>query len=250
MNSRITFLPTIILANLALFIWWYVRPVDYLFMIGFIILTNLAFAWWINNSRHDWWSFSLLPILFSFSALFYALIISTTNIVLLILVFSYLAIIIYWRLVYTYVFRHAVYRLFSLERLFYYLSFISLFFFSAAAYGVKTFLDIPTWELLGAFLLFQILLTYVWSWIHKIDLGIVWPYSIALLVMILELFFVIRLLPLNFNIGAFVIASSWHGLSFLAAEHIGGRLTLNRGRFIIGLIIIVWLAVLITARWF
>lgn len=250
MNSRIIFLPTIILSNLAIFIWWYFRVSDYLFIIAIIILLNLIFAWWLNSSRRDWWSFALLPIIFTLSALAYALIISSVNVILIILLLSFIVLVVYWRLVYIYVFKHAFYRLFSLERLFYYLSFIAVFFFSAAAYGIKTFLDIPNWELMTAFLLFQIILTYEWSWVHKIDLSVVWPYSIALLVMILELFFVIQLLPLNFNISAFIIASSWHALSFLSAEHIGGRLNRDRSRFIIGLIIIIWLAVLITARWF
>ena len=84
----------------------------------------------------------------------------------------------------------------------------------------------------------KVILTYLWSWVHKINLAIAWPYSIAMLVMILELFLVVSLLPLNFNVSAFIIASSWHGLSFLVTEHIGGRLSLKRSRFIISLIII------------
>jgi len=250
MDSKIIFLPTIILSNLALFVWWYFRSSDFIFILLAIILINLATAWWINSSRRDWWSFALLPIIFTISALSYALIISNASVVLAIVVLAYIILVVYWRLIFVYVFRHFSYRPFSLERLFYYLSFISIFFFSAAAYGIKTFLDVPLWQLIGVILLFQIILTYLWSWVHKIDLTIVWPYSIALIVMIIELFIVVSLLSLNFNISGFVIASSWHGLSFLITEHLGGRLTHQRSRFIISLIIIIWLAVLITARWF
>jgi hypothetical protein len=250
MNPRITFLPVTALANLALIVWWYFRTNDYLYIIGVIILINLALAWWLDHSRRDWWSFALLPIIFPLSSLAYALIISNTSIVLLLAIFTYLVIMVYWRLVFVYVFKHALYRPFSLERLFYFISFIAIFFFSGAAYGLKTFLDIPTWQIVSIFLVFQTVLTYQWFWVNKIDLSVAWPYSIALLFMILELFFVIILLPLNFNLGGFIVASSWHGLSFLAAENIGGRLTPKRSRLIIGLIVIIWLAVLATARWF
>jgi len=250
MNSRIIFLPTVVLSNLVLFLWWYFRAGDFIFIIGAVVLLNLVLARWLNSHNNDWWSFALLPIISTLSALAYILIISNANLVLAIIIGLYIVLIIYWRLIFRYIFRHSFYKPFSLERFFYYFSFLMLFLFSAAAYGIKTFLNVPLWQLVIAFFIFQIILTYLWSWTNKLDLKIVWPYSLALIVMITELFLAVNLLPLNFNISAFVIASSWHGLSFLATEHISGRLSYRRSRFIISLIVIIWLAVLITARWF
>lgn len=250
MNSRFIFSPIAALINLVLFTWWYLRTSDFLFIIGALALINLILAFWLNKSRRDWWGFALLPIIFSISALLYGLVASNNTIILIILIVAYLILMIYWRLVFVYVFKRLSYRAFSLERMFYYLGFISIFLFSAAAYGIKTFINVPMWQLIGSFLLFQIILTYLWFWVNKFDLNISWPYGVALLFMMLELFFVMTLLPLNFNVSGFMIASSWHGLSFLATENIGGRLNFKRGRLIIIFMVIIWLAVLITARWF
>ncbi|MCX6792510.1 MAG: hypothetical protein NTY12_00620 [Candidatus Falkowbacteria bacterium] len=250
MNSRIAFLPIAALANLGLFIWWYSRTNDFLYITIALVVINLILALWLNSSRRDWWSFSLLPLIFTFSALAYSLVISSPSVVISIITFTFVVLVIYWRLVYIYAFKHPAYHPFSLERFFYYLSFISIFFFTAAAYGIKTFLDIPLWQLASVFLLFELILIYLWSWINKLDWSAAWPYSVALLFMVLELFFVMTLLPLNFNISGFIVASAWHGMSFLATENIGTRLNFKRGRVLISLIIIIWLAVLITARWF
>jgi hypothetical protein len=65
-----------------------------------------------------------------------------------------------------------------------------------------------------------------------------------------ESIFGFDLLPLDFNILGFMLASTWYALSGIVAAHVSGRLTAGRLRLILGIIFGSWLIILVTARWF
>ncbi len=250
MEAKAIFLPTTILLNLALLAWWYFRVSDLMFIILVLVVLNLLLAGWLNKFRGHWWNFSFFPITFYLSSLAYSLIVSQVELMVIIIIFVWLGLIFYWRLVFAYLIKTDIYRPFSLEKFFSFFSFLTFFFLASAAYGLKTFIDLPTWQLLIGFVILEIIIIYQWWWINKMTWQVAWPYALVLLVVLVELFLTFNLLPINFNLSGFLIASSWHGLAFLSSENLSGQLTKTRSRFIIGLIIFIWLVVLLTTRWF
>jgi hypothetical protein len=127
MDLRIFFLPIVGFLVVAVNGWWFVRPVDFAFVIASVALLHIAASWWLDHSRRDWWSFAILPILLNWSAFSYALILSNQRFTIFILLVSIILTIIYWRLIFLYVFKHTAYKPFSLERFAPYLSFVTVF---------------------------------------------------------------------------------------------------------------------------
>jgi len=250
MDSRLLFLPTIVVSFIAIIVWWYLRTVDFGIIMGVVGFINLAAAWWITRERRDWWSFSIVPALLLWSSLSYSLVVLNSSIALISVIVATVLAILYWRLVFLYAFNHTAYRPFSLERLFGYASFIILFFSISAAYSLKTFLDLPTWQPATIILLIVIGLAYQWQWMQKIDWKQAWPYVVLFPIAITELFFVAAFLPLDSSILGFLLASTWYAISYLAATNVAGRLTPQQLRLISGTVIFLWIILLLTARWF
>jgi hypothetical protein len=250
MNPKLFFPPIITIIIASLPFWWYNRTADLGYIMLAILLINLGAAFWLVRSRRDWWSFAILPILLLASAFAYALIISLSWLALAIVSFAAIAAIAYWRLVFLYILKQNLYRPLSLERLSSFLSFFVIFFTAAAAYGLKVFLDLPNWQTVGVAFIFLSAIIYQWFWVRQLVWRTSWYYLLAFIVVMTEIFLVFGFLPFDFIVIGFLFASLWHGLSFLVAEHLSGQLTLKRSRFIISLIIILWVAILLTARWF
>lgn len=250
MDSRFLFLPTAVFSLIALFLWWYYRPVDFGLIIVVAGLANIVAAWWVMKARRDWLSFALLPALLLWSALAYALIISQQSVAWSILILTGVALVAYWRLVYMYAFKHAAYRPFSLERLSGYISFVTAFFSATAAYGLKTFLDLPTWQLTLGIAVVNLGLAYQWMWVQKAEWKHTGSYAALFVIAIVEFFIVFSFLPFDFNILGFLLASVWYALSYLSSAQAAGQLSSSKWRLVVGLVLAVWLIVLLTARWF
>lgn len=250
MNSRLIFLPTVFIALIALVLWWQFRTADFGYIMASVGVANLGAAWWIVRQRRDWWSFAIIPAFILWSGFSYALVVTNQYLALASVLISALLSILYWRLVFLYIFNQLAYRPFSLERLFGYVSFATVFFSISSAYALKTFLDWPTWQP-GVVILIVIMgLSYQWQWINKIEWKLAWPYVAFFPIAITELFFVLAFLPLDFNVSGFLIGSSWYALSQLASANISGKLNPQRIRLAgLGLILI-WVSLLLTARWF
>lgn len=250
MDSKIFFLPAIMLAVVGLHGWWFLRITDFGIILLMTAIIYFGAAWWLDNSRRDWWSFAILPTLLSWSVLSYGLIVSTSLLRVLVIVLSVFMSIIYWRLVYLYVVRHTSYKPFSLERLAPYLSFVTVFFAAAAAYGLRIFLDVPGIQLWVILIIFQLGIVHQWLWSHKVSWKSAWRYAAAFILVITELFFIFDFLPFDYNVLGFMLASVWYAISGLAANFIAGRLTGNKTKLIIFLLLVTWIIVLVTARWF
>jgi len=250
MDSRIFFLPFVIFTTIAVSAWWYIRTTDFLLIIVAIIALNICLSWWLNRPRKDWWNFALLPTLLWSSALSYALVLSDSQLVAVVIIVSGLGVIFYWRQVFLYIFRQTAYRPFSLERLSAYLAFLTIFFSVGAAYGVRTFLDISSFQLSTVIFLFIAGVIYQWAWVQKLSFENSWRYCLAFAFILVEFFYVLGFLPIHFNILGFLLASSWYTMSSLASYDLTGHLTVARARLVLSILAFSWLIVLVTARWF
>ncbi len=249
MNARFLLVPCIVLAHAALLLWWYLQPDSLGIMLGAATILYVFGAQWLDRTRRDWWHFALLPIVWTVSVVLFASLVSGAFSLPVLLFIALLGNAVYWRYADLYAMQSSRYRPFSLERLSLLINFLSIFFFAAAAYGVKTFLDVPTWLMGLCFSAFVCLVVYQWAWISKMDWKVTWRLPTVAAIIVIELFFLILSFPLDFRILGFLVAIIYYAVISLIDQHTKHGLPPKTFKLALILIIIAWLAVILTARW-
>lgn len=243
-------LPYITLLTAGLFGWWYFDPASIMWVLVGIIVGYAFGAWWLDQSRSDWWRFAVTPTLLAISGLLFSLLVSGRPAAAVVLIGIGFLVLLYWRYAYLYAARPGSYAPFSLERLAASLDLLAVYFLAAAAYGLKTFLDVSVWSITAVFAAFSILLWMQWLWTHKISRQAGWKYALAGAVILIELFWLQSYSPLDFRLLAFPVATGYYVLLNLMSQKMTGGLE-RRKIYVLGAIVIVsWLAVFLTARWF
>ncbi len=243
-------LPYIALLTAGLYGWWFLDPTSVFWVLGGIVVGYLLGAWWLDQTRRDWWRFAVTPTLLALAALAFSLLIPGKGGALSVLVVAGILQLLYWRYAYLYAARPGNYVPFSLERLGASLDFLTVYFLTAAGYGLKTFLDVPTWMLALAFALLISLLWSQWLWVGKINRAVGWRHAAVAAVVLTELFLLQYFSPLDFRLLAFPVASGYYVLVNLMSLKMAGSLD-RRKIYTLGAVLLVsWLAVFLTARWF
>lgn len=243
-------IPYIFFLTGGLFGWWYTDPSSISWVAGGIALGYLLGAWWLDQERRDWWRFAVSPLLLALSGLAFSSLVVGAYSALAILVIAGLLSLMYWRYAYLYVTRPGSYVPFSLERFSNSLNFLTVYFLAASAYGVKTFLDIPSWSIAVVFGLATILLWSQWAWANKISRSMAWRYGAVGSLVMIELFLLQGYSPVDFRLLAFPVATAYYALLTLMSLRAFGTLERRRGYVLAGIMLFVWLAVFLTARWF
>lgn len=250
MNLRFLLVPLIALLSAGLLIWWYVQPTMLGPVLGVGTVIFLFTAQRLDRTRSDWWRFAILPVIWLTSVLFFSTLVSGPFSMPALLALAFIGIVAYWRCADLYTTASARYRPFSLERLSGLLNFLGIFFFAAAVYGAKTFLDVPTWLVVLCFSIFVCLTLYQWVWITKLDWRKSWRWPVTAAIVMIELFFLVLSFPLDFRIMGFFVAVVYYAVLSLINQRLAQDMPAKSFRLAFVLIIIVWLAVLVTARWF
>ncbi len=243
-------LPYIFLLTLGFFGWWYFDPASYGWILGGISLAYLLGAWWLDQTRADWWRFAVTPLLLAVSGLVFSLLVAGNFSALVILGLVALLELLYWRYAYLYAARPGSYAPFSLERYSASLNFLTVYFLSAAAYGLQTFLAIPSWIIAAIFAVLICLLWTQWLWVGKISRTVGWRYAVAASVVMIELFLLQNFSPLDFRLLAFPVATGYYTLLTLMSLRMSGGLQRRKIYLLLAIMIISWAAVFLSARWF
>lgn len=243
-------IPYIVLLTAGLFGWWYLDPTSVAWVLGGIILGYLFAAWRLQQTRSDWWRFAVTPILLALAGLLFSLLVSGGFSALAVLIGIGLLEIPYWRYVYLYAARPGSYAPFSLERLSASLDFLTVYFLAAAAYGLKTFLDVPTWLITLCFALLIGLIWNQWLWASKVNLAAGWRYAAVATIVLVELFWLQGFSPLDFRLLAFPVATGYYVLLNLMSLRLAGTLERRALYALGGVMLASWLAVFLTAHWF
>ncbi len=233
--------------------WWSLRqnPQNFLIIDALMIIFCLLGAKIISAKAKEphWWNAALLPLLTNLIVLSYFIIISSQALIYtvaaVVLVFNY----IYWRFVYFYYNLPSRYTSFSLENLSFYVNFIGVFFLGALAYGVRAFLQYNFWLILAGVAVVLGLILYQGMWATKVEWHRFGWYLLAHLVILLEFFGVLALLPLNHNLLGFLWAAVYYLLLILFNDLISHRFSRRRLWFYLSLVVVGWLLLLLTASW-
>lgn len=180
-------------------------------MIFLIIITLWQFtrASLINK---DWWNFSLLPVLFTFSVVSYSVLLKSGSLIQLMFVIDLVMLYFYLKFCYYYLIKPSSYKVSAIENLSSYINFVSFFLAASTIYGLQSYLNIPVWQLMIALCAISLLAVYQIMWANKIDMKKGATYLMIISVVLLEIGWAISFLPLNFNISGLILAICYYVL--------------------------------------
>jgi hypothetical protein len=193
--------------------------------------------------------FALSPLLFLSSVYFFVLFIETPLVRHILAFGSSLLIAFSLRELLLYIRYHHRYIPFSLENISGYLHILSLFFFGAATFAGKVFLDIPLTIILPVVYAFSFFMYFEMTWVNKFLFKETKQYVLINAFLASELFLALAFLPLHFLIlGALFAILGYLLLEFSRAHLLGvlSRPFITRRLVLAGLLISVLLA---TAKW-
>jgi hypothetical protein len=250
--SKLNYFLPFVFAVITFFLveWCFVNPNIVYVSLVLLIVLNTAAAFLLGRKKQsDWWKFLLLPALANVISVSYAVILTNQmaiqSIALLLIIFNY----IYWRYVFYYLHRQNLYIPFSLENLSFYVSFIIIFLLGSLIYGLRSLLSLNI-LILGVIVLICLsLIVLQVFWISKLNWRQNKVYLLVMLLVLMEEFFMLSLLPLDYNILGFVWATTYYLTISLVSDKLKDRLTRQKVKYLLILTAISWLVLFVSARW-
>jgi len=232
--------------------WWLSQAPDQWWLADIVLVIFCVVSAMVITAKakeRQWWNVAILPVISSFLLSGYLTIISAAGVVVAAVILLTLLLYIYWRFVFYYYNQPSRYTAFSLENFSFYLNFINVFLLGALAYGLRSFLQFNFWFLLAGVAVFLALVIYQTLWSTKVD----WQHhTLSWLVywlVLLEVFGVLALWPLNHNLLGVLWASLYYLLMVLFNDLLGGRFKTRRLRYFLWLVVASWLVLLLSASW-
>lgn len=220
-------------------------------MLASIVVSIFILA---KNSLIDkrWWNYSILPILFSSSLVVYSVLLPyKNNIILMQSLFFLNAIFLYYyiRSVYYNLVLPTAERSTNLENISSFGNFLSFFFISASAYGLQSFLGLPTWQLILVIMSASLLLTYQMIWASRANIQRNHAYILISCLILTEIAWAMFYLPFNFNVTGAILAIDYYIIAGILRTYLHGGLNGKMLKLYLGFGLASIVIILITARW-
>lgn len=224
--------------------WWWLIIIC---LIVYIFLV-LGFVCRLNFNK-NFWHFLILPLLTTTAAwlcliffadtLYFHLVSVGVGLLLYFLINQY----------YLYFYVPFKYQPYSLESLSLYVSILAALFFSIACFGSLILLQIPTYWIALAMLVFFFLLTYQYFWINKYSWSKSWLFILVIVLLIVELFAVTAYLPTGYYVNSLILTVVYYLTLGISKQSLSENLSKKKisGFLIVGGLCL--LLVLISARW-
>lgn len=160
-----------------------------------LILTALIFFKESGVKKEDLFYF-ILPIIFSLSLLSYITISSRATAHILIF---FNTIFIYFLLRNFFYYFFEIKKGLKFDNFFSYGNLLAIFFVSSSFYGIKYFLNFPTWFIILCLLPVFFLILYSVIWANKINIKEGLVFILIGVIVLIEIFWTISFLPFNYN---------------------------------------------------
>lgn len=203
----------------------------------------------IEGLKKKWWNFFLTPVILLISISFYLTLVFNRAFIQILIIGLTVLLYIYFKEIYHFLVKPSRYKEKSLETLFLYLSFISVFFFASAIYGLQSFLNFPVRILMMVMLLITVFTVRQIIWVHKIKGRLGTLFIIIASFLLFQVSWVLSFLPLNYNVTGLSLGIFFYVVINLIKSYL--EKTLDKARIktylIMGLVTI--LLILLTAKW-
>jgi hypothetical protein len=160
-----------------------------------------------SKQKKDQFILFLLPIFFSLSILSYITISSKfTNQILVVINFVF----IYFLLRNFYYYFFKIKNNLNFENFFSYGNLLTVFFVSASAFGIKYFLNTPTWIIILSLIPIFALILYSVVWVNKINIRDSLIFILLGVIVLTEILWTISFLPFNYNTLGLILAICYY----------------------------------------
>lgn len=224
------------------------------FFISFSIFSLFltAFYVWLSvraKFSFDFWRFLISPIFFLSGGIIFLGFLDHWFVKQLVVIFLTVAntIFIYWLVIHTFhKYRYKNHSLANISRI---INISTIFFWLSSISNLYIFFRIPMWSLFLAATLVIYLTIYQFFNINKIKRHIAQPFIIIITLTVLELFYILTWLPLLSLVKAILITSFYYFLTGLSKHYLQSTLAKTVYIRYSLILAVIWLTVLLTARW-
>jgi hypothetical protein len=242
LSTILTFLCLEVSFNFPSIFYW---PLVFLILAYLVIIFVLTKA----KRKTDRVNFIIFPVLSAFVFASYLTTVSNNFIGHFLIIILTILNYIYWRNIFFFIHYTKKYKVFSLEHFSYYANFLLIFLLASSAYGLRIFINLDIY--LASLIVFICLglIVYQTFWFGKKDFKFFWPYLLVIVIVLLEIFYSLSLLPLTpLNLGL-IMSASYYLLINIIIDRFNDKISSKRIiLYSIFFIIIVALS-LLTAQW-
>lgn len=227
------------------------KPNSFYFAIALgIILILVSVAKFLKkSSKRNWFNFLISPILFFLSLSFYSTVLTNRFWIQVIFIFIAWFIFNYLRNLSNYIVDNNNDNTERLDNTLLIGGFLSIFASSAFLYTMPAFLNWSLWKILVFFIPIAFLLFNQFLSIRNINFRTNGSMIILDALVLVEIFWALSLLPLNFNILGCLLAIFYYLLFIVNRLHWRDSLNLKNVKIPLVLATVVLILLLLTARW-
>lgn len=228
-----------------------IRPEFFIWAAIITLFFNVFFIWLAVRAKFNssFWNFLISPFLFLLGGLIFLGFSDSWLVKELVIIFLTVANTIFLYYLITYTYRKYKYQEHSLSNISRIINLSSIFFWFSNLFDLGAFLKIPLWLLVLVAMIIIYLTVYQFFSISKIKLADSKLFIVISVLILVEFFYVISWLPLISTAKAILITSVYYFITGLSRHYIQASLAKSvylRYWLMNGLI---WLLILITARW-
>ena len=213
----------------------------------------IFFAIWqfsqASKTDNRWWNYLILPAVMSAAVMGYSVFLSNKLIIQVLFILNIIFLYLYLRYVYYYLLNPAVYEVFSIENISSYVNWLAFFLLASMVYGLESFLNLPISWLVLITMFFTALLIYQIIWANKIATRVGLAYILISCLILIELFWSISFLPLNYNIAGLCLAICYYVIVGLVKNQLLSKLDTAMVKMYLILGSVSLILVLLTAKW-
>ncbi len=201
-----------------------------------------------NKQISDTISFYVFPLL-SISALFTSSTLVDPVYIHLLGVAVILLISFYFKQVYIYHYKMKEYKLGVLENFSNYANLIIFVLFTASMYGFRTELDTPSWQIIGAVLVFSSFSIHQLFWANKIEVSKSLTTLIITALVITELAWAISTLPFDYLSASILLSVAYYSLTNLAKSSLLETLESSKIKYYLSFLSVSYILIFLSVRW-
>lgn len=193
--------------------------------------------------------FLILPLAFVLSAALLAIFVKT--ILLRHGLFAFTAIFtgLFLESLFVYVYGHEDYRAGSIEGISKIINLATCYFLFSGIYGLSTMVGLPLWQTAIMALAAAIIIGYEILWINKIPDKVKRLSLFVIILILIELFIAINLLPTGIYVDAFILTTLYYAIANIISDHYAGSLKRKVALWYLIISFLMLLLVLMTAQW-
>ncbi len=202
-----------------------------------------------NSSFYGRLDFLIFPLVFLNGSIASLLILNSRFLAQGLIFFSAGMIWYYIKSVYFFHHKPIFYKTFQISNISVYGNFLSIFFFSSALFGIRSFLNWPVWGIILVLTFLFLLVIYQLNWAHKIPLADSGVHILADSLILVEIAWSLSFLPLRFYILGLLLSAAYYIITGLTRHYLLGTLAAKNVKAYLGVGLFSVIIILLSARW-